>query len=171
MNTMIQDLVDSVRSEAGELRLERQPVDLRSFLDELLKRQATALDTQRIRIEAADGLPPVSADPNRLERILVNLLSNALKYSPPGSPVTVSLQQQNGEIITSVADRGPGIAPEEIPRLFQRFYRAAAGRRQPEGIGLGLYITRMLVEAHGGRIWVQSTPGVGSVFSFSLPLA
>ena len=171
MDSLIQDMVDSVRSEAGELRLERRSLDLRPFVLELLERQSTALDTGRIRVEAPESLPPVSADPNRLERILVNLLSNALKYSAPGSEVTVILRPEGREVITSVIDRGPGIPPEELPRLFERYYRTEAVRERREGIGLGLYITRALVEAHGGRIWAQSELGQGSTFSFSMPVA
>ncbi|HOG47921.1 MAG TPA: ATP-binding protein, partial [Anaerolineae bacterium] len=116
-------------------------------------------------------LPPASADPDRLERVLTNLWSNALKYSAPGTPVTVSARQEGREVITSVADRGPGIAPEDLPGLFQRYFRTAAAEERRKGVGLGLYITRRLVEAHDGRIWAESTVGVGSVFSFSLPIA
>jgi len=170
MNTMIQDLVDSARSEAGQLRLERTRVDLPRFVAEVIERQSTVLDTSRIRVEPA-AVPPVLADPTRLERILVNLLSNALKYSTPGTEVTVHFQQRDREVITSVSDRGRGIAPEELPKLFQRYYRPVAGRGRPEGMGLGLYITKMLVEAHGGRIWAESKLGEGSTFSFSLPVA
>jgi len=170
MNAMIQDLVDTVRSESGQLRLERKPVDLPSFVADLLQRQAQVMETGRIRVEPAP-LPPALADPTRLERIMLNLLSNALKYSAPGTEVTVRFRQRNGEIITAVADRGPGIAPEDLPRLFQRYYRPTAGRERREGVGLGLYIAKMLVEAHGGRIWAESKLGEGSVFSFSLPVA
>ena len=171
MNTMIQDLVDAARSESGQLRLERQPVDLRSFLPGLKERLAPTMETARIQVEVPEGLPPVSADPSRLERILTNLWSNALKYSAPGTPVTVAVAQRDGQVVTSITDRGPGIPPEELPHLFERYYR---GRRAPgvqEGLGLGLYITKRLVEAHGGRIWVESELGEGSTFSFSLPAA
>ncbi len=171
MNVMIQDLVDAARQEAGVLQLSRQPVDMRAAILDLVSRLAATLDTGRIRIEAPEDLPRASADPTRLDRILTNLLSNALKYSTPGSEVTVSLRRGDGTVITEVSDRGPGIPPEELPHLFQRYYRAPAARAQPEGLGLGLYITRMLVEAHGGRIWAASQVGVGSTFSFSLPLA
>ncbi len=170
MNTMIQDLVDAARSEARQLQLQLSPVDLPSFIAHLLQRQAEVMETARIRIEPG-AVPPVLADPSRLERILLNLLSNALRYSTPGTEVTVRFGQRDGEVITSVIDRGPGIAPEELPKLFQRYYRPAAAPTRREGVGLGLYITRVLVEAHGGRIWAESTPGEGSVFSFSLPLA
>lgn len=171
MNTMIQDLVDSARSEAGQLRLERRPVDLPAQLAEVLREQAEALCAERVHVEEAAELSPVSADPNRLERILTNLLSNACKYSEPGTPISVRFLEQDGEIVTSITDRGRGIAPEDLPRLFQRYFRAAAGRERKESLGLGLYITRRLVEAHGGRVWVESKVGVGSTFSFSLPVA
>jgi PAS domain S-box-containing protein len=171
MNSMIQDLVDAARQEVGVLALERRPVDLPATLLDLIERLAATLDTGRIRVVAPPDLPHVLADPGRLERILTNLLSNALKYSTPETEVTVTLRQRDGEVVTSVQDRGPGIPPDELPQLFQRYYRARAARTRPEGIGLGLYITRMLVEAHGGRIWAESEPDVGSTFSFSLPLA
>lgn len=116
-------------------------------------------------------LPPVLADPDRLERILGNLVTNALKYAPEGTPVCVTLDRGDGVVIVSVADQGPGIEPDEVPHIFERYYRTQATRTSHEGLGLGLYITRGLVEAHGGRIWVESRLGVGSTFSFTLPLA
>jgi PAS domain S-box-containing protein len=170
MNTMIQDLVDSARSEAGQLMLDRRPIDLPAFAEEIKTQEVAASDAARIQVEHVQGLPPVSADPARLERIFSNLWSNALKYSTPGTPIVVSFRQQVGEIVTSVSDRGPGISPEDLPRLFQRYSMTEAGR-QRKGTGLGLYTTRTLVEAHGGRIWVESELGVGSTFSFSLPIA
>ncbi len=171
MNAMIQDLVDSARLEAGQIRLRPMPLDLRTFAYNLKERLADELETGRIVVEAPADLPQVRADPDRLERILTNLLSNALKYSTPGTPVVVTLTPRNGEVETAVADRGPGIAPEELPHLFSRYYRARARREGKEGLGLGLYIAKGLVEAHGGRIGVASEPGVGSTFSFTLPVA
>jgi PAS domain S-box-containing protein len=171
MDGMIQDLVDAARTESGQIELNRQPVDMRAFALALRTQLAPSLETGRVEVQVPEGLPPVSADPARLERILTNLLSNALKYSAPGTPVTVSAAQRDGDLVTSVADRGPGISPEDLPRLFQRYFRTELRRERREGVGLGLYITRKLVEAHGGRIWVESELGKGSVFSFSLPLA
>ena len=170
MNRMIQDLVDATRLETGQLRLERRPVDLRQYLLDLRERLVGTMEVERLRIEAPEGLPPVSADPDRLERILVNLFSNALKYSEPGTEVTVSLAQREGEIVTSVTDRGRGIAPEDLPHIFERYYRARAVRERREGLGLGLYIAKGLVEIHGGCIWVESRVGKGSTFSFTLPV-
>ena len=171
MNAMIGDLVDAARSESGQLRLNRRPIDLPAFVHKVKQEQAATLDTARVQVEAVAELPPVSADPDRLERIIINLLSNALKYSAPGTPVTVSFGRRNGEVVTSITDRGRGIPPRDIPRLFQRYFRTEAGRERREGLGLGLYITRILVEAHGGHIWAESKEGVGSTFSFSLPVA
>ncbi|MDA8216407.1 MAG: ATP-binding protein, partial [Dehalococcoidales bacterium] len=108
------------------------------------------------------------ADANRLERVLTNLLSNALKYSEDTIRVTVGADAD--ELTVAVADKGRGIAKEDLPHLFDRFYRVGQSRRM-EGLGLGLYITKMLVEAHGGRIWVDSEVGKGSTFSFTLPLS
>ena len=169
MNTMIQDLVDSARLEARPLELRRQTMDLVRFVAEVKERLTTTMETGRIRVLPAEGLPPVSADPDRLERVLANLFSNALKYSTPGTEVTVTFRREGNEVVTAVTDRGPGIAPEDMPRLFQRYFRAPG--RAPEGLGLGLYISRLLVEAHGGRIWAESQVGVGSTFSFSVPVA
>jgi len=169
MNTMIQDLVDVARVESGQLALDRRPVDLPAFVSELKRRLAPSMETGRIQVEPAPGIPPASADPGRLERILSNLLSNALKYSEPGSEVTVRFIGREGEIITSITDYGKGIPPEDLPHLFQRYFRTGAAKEVREGLGLGLYITRRLVEAHGGRIWVESEVGKGSTFSFSLP--
>jgi PAS domain S-box-containing protein len=167
MNAMIQDLVDLARLESGQLRLERRQLALRPFVMEMLMRSATAVNPKRVRVEIPEELPLLNVDPNRLERILLNLLSNALKYSAPGTTVRLAAFA-NGNVTVTVEDQGTGISPEDLPHLFQRFYRAGKTRRM-EGLGMGLYITRMLVEAHGGRIWVESQPEAGSRFSFTLP--
>jgi signal transduction histidine kinase len=171
MNAMIQDLVDRARLESGQLRLNLRPVDLASYLRELKERLAGIMETERIHLEAPADLPPVLADPDRLERILMNLLTNAFKYSNPGTPITVRLARRDREVVTTVVDRGPGILPEELPLLFQRYRRTQAAVKRREGLGLGLYITKGLVEAHGGRIWAESEVGQGSRFSFTLPVA
>lgn len=171
MNALIQDLVDSARLDGGQLRLNMEPLDLASFVLDLKERLSGAMEAQRVRVEAPEGPPMVLADPDRMERILINLLSNALKYSPADSDVVVSFTKDDAVIVTSVADRGPGIPADELPRLFERYYRMKSTRGQREGIGLGLYITKALVEAHSGRIWVESELGRGSTFRFSLPSA
>lgn len=170
MDGMIQDLVDATRWESGQLNLQLEAVNLPRFLNDLLQRMSMVFDTARVQLEVTDDLPPVSVDYARLERILVNLLSNAVKYSDPDTPVRVKAQSQDGEVVIAVMDQGTGIPPEAIPHLFERFYRVP-GEQKAEGIGLGLYITKTLVEAHGGRIWVESEIGKGSTFSFTLRVA
>lgn len=170
MNAMIQDLVDVTRLEIGEFPLATQPVDIKAYLQNLLSRSETVAEYGRIQTDIPEDLPPVVADYNRLERILMNLLSNAIKYSTPGTPVLVRARKEDGMVRVAVTDKGPGIPPEDLPLLFQRYYRAK-GTRATEGIGLGLYITRLLIEAHGGQVGVESEEGKGSTFSFTLPVA
>jgi signal transduction histidine kinase len=168
MAVLIQNLVETARLEGDMLRLHLQPVDLPVFMRELLAQLAPLDAVERIQVEIPPMLPSVLADPDHLERIMMNLLLNAVKYSPLGSPVIVRVQLGAGEVITSVQDRGPGIAPSELPHLFDRYRRGIQAGEHREGLGLGLYIVKGLVEAHGGRVWVESAPGAGSTFSFSL---
>jgi two-component system phosphate regulon sensor histidine kinase PhoR len=128
------------------------------------------MESQRVEVLIAPDSPAVDADPDRLERIFANLVSNALKYSAPEMPVVIRAEAKDREMVVAVADRGEGIDPKDVPHIFERYYRTGDKRRSG-GIGLGLYITKMLVEAHGGRIWVESELGKGSTFYFTLPLA
>jgi PAS domain S-box-containing protein len=169
MNRMIQDLVESAKLETGQMQLERIPVDVASFVIDLKHRMSTVLDTDRVWVEMPEVVHSALADPDRLERILTNLISNALKYSEDRVVVKVE-QGDQGIVRVSVIDRGPGISQEELPLLFDRFYRTKDVRKQ-EGLGLGLYIARMLVEAHGGSIWVESRLEEGTTFTFTLPMA
>jgi signal transduction histidine kinase len=170
MAAMIDDLVDSARLETGTLELRKQPSDLLHLVCDLLDRVGSPQDRQRIHVEAPEPVPSVLADPQRLERAITNLLTNALKYSPADRPVTVRVEYRDGEALLFVTDRGVGIPPEDLPHLFQRHFRAqTAGQR--EGLGLGLYITRLIVEAHGGQVGVESEVGKGSTFCIGLPLA
>lgn len=169
MNRMIDDLTQVASIDAG-VPLCREPIALRDYLHRLCAEHRELMDTGRITCDVPADLPPVSADPTRLERILLNLLMNAEKYSSPQSPITVNAAVRDDEMVVTVRDHGQGIPSDDLPQIFDRFYRAEY-KRQGEGIGLGLYIARRLVEAHGGRIWVESELGVGSTFSFSLPLA
>lgn len=170
MNAMIQELIDSARLESGQVELKVVPIDLARAIRALVDRLG-APSTDRIRLVAPADLPRVAADLEHLERVLTNLLTNALKYSTPGSPVTVSLSPRGDVVITAVADEGPGIPPEEQASLFEKYHRTRGSRARSEGLGLGLYITRRLVEAQGGTIRVESEVGKGSTFSFSLPIA
>jgi len=171
MSSMITDLAESAQLEAGQIRLEPMPVDLPSFVNQLKDRLAGAAEARRICVELPEELPLVLADTDKLERILTNLLTNALKYSEPDSPVTVAMTLRGAEVVTAITDRGQGMSPEEVSKLFQRYYRTPTAIQRKGGLGLGLHITKGLVEAHGGRIWVESKQGEGSTFSFTLPVA
>ena len=165
MTRMMEDLSDLARLEFS---ISKQPLDLAAFLPALVERMHFFLDTTRARLVLPAGLPPVPADPIGLERIMGNLLSNVLKYAPD-SPVRVSARRAAGAVHISVADRGRGIAPEDLPRIFERYFRAG-GTEKIKGTGLGLYISRLLAEAHGGGICALSRPGKGTVFFLTLPL-
>jgi len=170
MNVMIEDLVEVARLEGGQAALHCRPVPLPAYLPALLARNAPVLLLDRLALDVPADLPPVCADEDRLERILLNLLTNAQKYSTPATPIRVQAQSTGDAVTISVIDQGQGIRPDDLPHLFSRFYRAKSDRRA-DGIGLGLYITRLLVEAHGGQITVNSTVGQGSTFTFTLPVA
>ena len=167
--TMIRDLVDSARLESGRIQLARKPIDVQSFITGLVERLAADLPTERIRVSFEGRLPSLLADPDRLERILVHLLSNALKYSDAPAEVFMHASCADGLVSIAVTDHGVGIPRQELPHLFERSSRTKDNRRQ-EGLGLGLYITSLLVRAHGGRIEVESEVGKGSVFRVYLPV-
>ncbi len=172
MNAMLQDLSEAARLDAGQLQLEqRVPIDLRHFVSGLVQRSVSPVEVERIQVTVSEDLPAVLADPASLERILGNLISNALKYSEPGGQIVVAASLEDGQVVVSVSDHGTGIRSEDLPNLFTRYYRTKEARIHRRGLGLGLYITKGLVEAHGGRIWVESERGKGSTFSFTLPRA
>jgi signal transduction histidine kinase len=166
--TMIRDLVDVVRLESGQFQLVRKPIDVHRFTTDLCERLAETLPTERLRLSSQPGLPAVSADPERLERMLVHLLSNALKYSDASAEVGVHASCADGFVAIAVTDHGVGIPRQELPHVFERRCRSSDSGQQ-ESLGLGLYITALLVRAHGGRIDVESELGQGSVFRVHLP--
>ncbi len=169
MSLILKDLVDLTSMESGQgLHLNREAIDPGPFVLDLKERLSKVFDTSRIRVELAEQLPPVWADPDRLERILVILLSNSFSFSMPGTDIVLSLRSNGGEVTFSLADRGSGIPPDRLAYLFDPYRRA---EDRPQAAGLGLYVAKGLVEAHGGRIWVQSREGQGSTFSFTLPAA
>lgn len=169
MNAMIQELVETAHLESGRLEVRKELIDLPQLVYDIVERLSVTDDRSRIRVGAVERVPAVPADPNRIERAIVNLLTNALKYSPSDRPVVVRIRRRGDEVLIAVADQGVGISPEDVPHLFERFSRGTSGRRT-EGLGLGLYIVRLIVEAHGGHIWVESELGKGSTFYVTLPL-
>ena len=172
MSAMLRDLVDTAYLESGQpLKLNLSRVDLGQFIWHMKDQMAGTLQTKRVWVEAHEGLSLVQADLDRLERILMKLISNALKYSDSETKVTIQLAETDGELVTTVSHQGQGLRPEELSQLFQRYERARKPREQREGMGRGLYITRRLVEAHGGRIWAESQWGGLTSFTFTMPVA
>jgi PAS domain S-box-containing protein len=169
LERLIADLLEVSRIEAGHLPLEIRPFDLTALLAGDVKAFSEA---RSLQVRAPATPVHVLADPTRVEQVFTNLLSNALKYSQPDTSVEVTVASAGEQAIVSVRDEGEGIEPEEQELVFDRFHRAEGGlAKKREGTGLGLYIAKRLVEAMGGRIWLVSSPGHGSTFSFSLPLA
>ena len=168
MAAMIEDLLETTRLESGRLRLSKSHFDV-GRLAEVVTAQLETTASRPIRCETS-GPAPVLADSGRIERVLENLIGNALRYSPPHSPITVRVEAQGPEAIVRVVDSGIGIPTDEIPKLFQRFQRVK-GNNSGAGLGLGLYNSRLIIDHHGGRIWAESTPGAGSTFGFALPTA
>mgnify|MGYP005837466931 CR=1 FL=1 len=172
LSLLIDELLSASQIESGDYVLQSQVVDLNQVVRGVLSNLAQ-LGEHRLQATLSDKPLLVWADPLKLEQVLNNLLSNALKFSPPGSAVTVSVEADTTgrEALVSVTDQGRGIALEEQAHLFTKFYRVDNGlSRHTPGIGLGLYISERIVQAHGGQLRVQSQLGKGSTFSFSLPL-
>ncbi len=171
LDRMVRDLTDLARFEAGRLALEPAPTDLVELVFAAAERASGRTPAHTIRVEAPGGPLIGSWDRDRLAQVLDNLLSNAIKYSPDGGHIVIRVESGDHHVRVSVQDPGAGIAADELPHLFDRFYRAQKTARSTEGLGLGLFIIRELVEAHGGTVAVHSEgPGKGSTFSFTLPV-
>lgn len=170
MKQMLEELTEATRLESKAVAMERVPCDLSDLVNTVLGR-LDQTSARRVTIEADKGPHVVMGDAAQLERCITNLLTNGLKYSAEGAVVTVRLARAENAVHLRVSDCGIGVAPESVKDLFQRYSRTNAGKAHAEGLGLGLYITRLIVEAHGGRIDVQSQVDEGSTFSVSLPPA
>ncbi len=168
LTRLVANLLDLSRIEAGVLRPQREPYGLDELLWGAVARLAPDVAT-RVQLRIPADLPLVPLDPILMDRVVGNLLENALKYSPPASVVTLAVRHRDDTVELSVTDRGPGVAPDERERIFERFHRAAP-TRAITGLGLGLALSRALIEAHGGRIRVEGAPGGGAAFIVALPL-
>ncbi len=166
---LIENLLDASRLQAGGLAINLADVDLKVIADRIAKRFQTQSAIHTILVDFPENFPMVSADETRLEQVFSNLVSNAIKYSPHGGEIRISGQVRPAQVIVCVSDQGPGVAPEDIPHIFDRFYRASIAKRTTKGAGLGLYLARAVIEAHGGRIWVDPRPGDGARICFSIP--
>jgi two-component system sensor histidine kinase KdpD len=175
LTRLVEDLLRMGRIEAGQLRPDCRWESVCELCDNVLDRCAAELQRHRVRVEGDRGLPVVKLDARLAAEAMTHLIENAAKYSPAGSEIVVRASVAAGELTISVADEGPGVAPDEAERIFAQFYRGQnqghyPPHEQPSGTGLGLAIARGIVEACGGRIRVESLPGCGATFTFALPV-
>jgi signal transduction histidine kinase len=172
LKRLITDLRDLSLARTGQLQLRRQTIDVAQVTRETVETLAPLADDRAVSlgIDAPDDLPRVSADPDRLRQVVLNLVENALRHTPQAGAVRITVRAEGSGVRISVADTGKGIGPEDLPHIFEHFYRADRSRtRSSGGTGLGLVIVKSLVEAHGGRVTVQSEAGAGSTFTVTLP--
>lgn len=171
MAQLVDDLLDLSRIETGGLELHKEPVNLIRLMEESLAHFSVLSPRHHLETHIPQGLPWIMADRARVSQAISSLLDNAIKYSPNGGTITVELLRQSVEITVRVEDQGVGIPPEKQKHLFTKFYRADEFLKLAvRGTGLGLALCKYIVEAHGGHIWVESQEGVGSTFSFTLPI-
>ena len=174
LTRMINELLDLSKIEAGRLELNLSPVALSEVAEEIVESYQTAAREKSIALRSMidPSLPRIQGDTDKLSRILINLVHNAIKFTPQGGEIRVESQMDNAErVIITVTDSGEGIPLHELDKVFDKFYRSESAPVEARGAGLGLAIAKNLVELHGGTIWVESTPGKGSRFSFTIPIA
>jgi signal transduction histidine kinase len=167
---LVESLLDLDRLETNRAVLNMSQASIGALVAEAVEEIHPTAEAkgQLLRMELAPRLPALEMDVDMIRRVLINLLENAIKYTRSGDQITVRADSQNGELLVSVVDTGPGIPVEDVEKIFDKFTRVTKDNR-PKGLGLGLAFCRMAVEAHGGKIWVQSEEGKGSSFTFTLP--
>ena len=172
LTRMTDELTDLSMIEQREAVLNKDSLQIAGLVRQAVARLQPQVDKKGLtmKTEIGDDLPALVMDRFRIEQVLLNLVYNAVKFTPPGGSITISVQKKGGEILVSVSDTGIGIPNEELPRVFERFYKVNRAR-DDEGSGLGLAISRHIISAHGGKIWAESEEGKGSVFFFTLPLS
>ncbi len=171
LNNRIDELLDMAKGEMGTLKLKIKPLDIRELLLGIAQEMAPLISSrkQSLTLNLPEKLPLVKADENRVKQVVLNLLSNASKFTPEGGKITLSAREEGASLIVEVQDNGPGIAEKDQKHLFEPYYRLEQEKERTSGLGLGLALAKTLVELHGGKIWVKSKLGEGSTFSFSLP--
>ncbi len=169
LDELIENLLDASRLEAGALPLNTSDLSLPRLAERIAERFQTQTDKHKFVVDFPHDYPVILADEQRIGQVLLNLLSNAVKYSPKGGQIRISGQVRPEHVVVCVSDQGPGIAAADIPHIFDRFYRAGDTARSTKGAGLGLYLTRAILEAHGGSIWVDPKYKDGACICFSLP--
>jgi signal transduction histidine kinase len=169
--SLINDVLDLAKIEAGRMELDLSQVALPVVLDSAVTLHAERAGREGIRLslQTEPGEITITADERRLRQVVLNLVSNAVKFTPPDGRIDISARRRNDHVEVAVTDTGPGIAAGDLERIFEEFEQTADGR-QAEGTGLGLPLSRRLVELHGGRLWAESEPGRGSTFRLTLPV-
>ena len=173
LNRLVGNLLDMSRIEGGALKPEKEWYPVDELIHDVLDHMQPVLQERTVQTHLPDDLPPVELDYLQMDQVLTNLIENAVRYTPPESPIEVSAQIDGEQMVISVADRGPGIPQADKERVFDKFYRVLGTQRNAAtipGSGLGLAVSKGLVEAHGGHIWVEDRPGGGSIFRFTLPV-
>jgi signal transduction histidine kinase len=170
LSHMIDDLLLMSRIEAGVFKANKELYGIKEIINSIKDRLVSIAIKHNLSIVIPDNLPEVMVDGHRIGEVFTNLVENAVKYSPEASEIKIEIEQHNGEIIAHVEDNGIGIPQEYQPLVFDRFNQLASKNGHRKGSGLGLCICRGIVESHGGKIWVESEPGKGATFSFSIPL-
>jgi signal transduction histidine kinase len=173
LSRLVDDLRELALADAGQLRLHLRPIDVGQVVRSTVDSLGPAADAAGVSLtaEVPRDLPGVRGDPDRVTQVLRNLLINAVRHTPAGGAITVMAGPATGAVEVAVSDTGEGIAAEALPHIFERFWRVDPARSRGGGAGLGLSVAQSLVQAQGGRIWVESTPGQGSTFRFTLPLS
>jgi two-component system sensor histidine kinase KdpD len=171
LNRLVGEAAEMAQLDAGKVELDVAPHQVSDAIHEAIQESKPSLGQHPVEVRLPDDLPSVPMDVARIAEVLTQLLGNAAKYSPPESPIYITAEVQNEKLMTSVADRGPGIEDMEQSLIFEKFYRGRSQRLQVQGTGMGLSIAKAIIEAHGGQIGVTSQPGHGSVFYFTLPLS
>lgn len=168
LTELIENLLDASRLQAGGFSLNLAEINVNQLAEEMAERFRTQTEIHRILVQFPSEFPVIIGDKNRLEQVFYNLLSNAIKYSPKGGDIRISGQIRSEQIIVCIEDQGTGISQDDVPRIFDRFYRADEASKNTQGAGLGLYLSRAIIEAHQGRIWVEHRPKTGARVCFSL---
>jgi signal transduction histidine kinase len=165
------ELLDTVKTGSGRIQLQLEPVDMKSLIQGTCVQIAPLLQgkEQKLTTDLPPALPLIRGDGPRLEQVMLNLMTNAVKFTPPGGSISIRVKEQDAVLVVAVKDNGIGIAKEEQSRLFKPYSRISADRQSQPGLGLGLALAKQVVELHGGKIWVDSEVGCGSTFAFSLP--
>jgi PAS domain S-box-containing protein len=169
LTNLVENLLDASRLQAGALSINQADVDLVALVKRIAERFQVQTDSHKLVVDFPPDFPIILGDEDRLAQVLSNLVSNSIKYSPAGGEIRFRGQVRPEHVIICVSDQGPGIAPDDIPHVFDRFYRASEASRKTKGAGLGLYLARAVIEAHNGRIWVDPKPDSGARICFSLP--